>query len=88
MRFLIKFSYDGTNYVGFQNQPGLETIQGKLEEALTKINNNQKVTITATGRTDRKVHALCQYAHADLTVTITDKKLKRALNSNLPCYRN
>ncbi len=84
MRFLIKFSYDGTNYVGFQNQPGLETIQGKLEEALTKINNNQKVTITATGRTDRKVHALCQYAHADLTVTITDKKLKRALNSNLP----
>ena len=39
MRFLIKFSYDGTNYYGYQKQPGLATIEGKMEEALTKINN-------------------------------------------------
>lgn len=84
MRFLIKFSYDGSNYCGFQKQKGLETIEEKLEEALTKVNNGKKTTITATGRTDKKVHALVQYGHADIDVNITEKKLKRALNSNLP----
>lgn len=84
MRFLIKFSYDGTNYSGYQKQPGLNTIEGKLEEALTKINNGVKTTITSTGRTDKKVHALSQYGHADINVSITEYKLKRALNSNLP----
>jgi len=84
MRYLIKFSYDGTNYAGFQSQKGLETIQDKLEEALTKINNNHKTNVIATGRTDKGVHAISQYAHADINVNITEKKLKRALNSNLP----
>ena len=84
MRYLIKFSYDGTNYSGFQKQKGLNTIEEKLEEALTKINDSKKTTITATGRTDKGVHALCQYGHADIDVNITEKKLKRALNSNLP----
>ena len=84
MRFLIKFSYDGTSYNGYQSQPGLNTIQDKLEEALSIINNGIKTPITATGRTDKGVHALCQYAHADLSVNITEHKLKRAMNSNLP----
>ena len=34
MRFLIKFSYDGTNYNGFQKQPGLNTIEEEIEKAL------------------------------------------------------
>ena len=84
MRFLIKFSYDGTAYSGFQKQKGLDTIEKRLEDALTKVNNNKKTTITATGRTDKGVHALCQYGHTDLDVKITEYKLKRALNSNLP----
>ena len=84
MRYLIKFSYDGTNYSGFQKQKGLNTIEEKVEEALTKINNGKKTTITATGRTDKGVHALCQYGHADIDVNINEKKLKRAMNSNLP----
>ena len=84
MRYLIKFSYDGTNYSGFQKQPGLNTIEEEIEKALTKINDNKKARIVATGRTDKKVHALCQYGHTDIDVNITEKKLKRALNSNLP----
>lgn len=84
MRFLLKFSYDGTNYSGFQTQPGLNTIQQQLEMALEKVNNGQKTSICATGRTDKGVHALCQYAHTDLSIDITEAKLKRALNSNLP----
>ena len=84
MRFLIKFSYDGSSYCGYQKQPHKETIEEKLETALTKINAGKKTAVTATGRTDKKVHALCQYAHCDLDVNITEKNLKRALNSNLP----
>ena len=84
MRFLIKFSYDGSNFSGFQSQKGLRTIQEELENALTIVNNGNKTTITATGRTDKGVHELCQYGHADIDVNINEKKLKRALNSNLP----
>lgn len=84
MRFLVKFSYDGTNYHGFQYQKGLTTIQEMIETALTKINNNKKTTFTATGRTDKGVHAEVQYGHCDIDVNITEYKLKRAMNSVLP----
>ena len=84
MRFLIKFSYDGSAYCGYQSQPNMNTIQDLIENALEKINNGKKTPIIATGRTDKGVHALCQYGHADIDVEITEYKLKRALNSNLP----
>ena len=84
MRFLIKFSYDGSAYSGFQTQKGLASIQEKMEEALTKINNGKKTNLVASGRTDKGVNALCQCGHADIDVNITEKKLKRAMNSNLP----
>ncbi len=84
MRYLIKFAYDGTAYSGYQSQKGLNTIQKYIEEALQKVNAARKTPFTATGRTDKGVHALCQYGHADVDILITEKKLKRALNSNLP----
>src|SRR5699024_2603732 len=84
MRFLITLSYDGTNYKGFESQPGMYTIQEQIENALTKINNGKKTTFTSSGRTDKGVHAKMQCGHADLEVKITEYKLKRAMNSNLP----
>lgn len=84
MRFLIKFSYDGTAYAGYQTQPGQDTIQERLEKALKIINNDKETSVTSTGRTDKGVHAKVQYAHADIDVDITEYKLKRAMNSNLP----
>ena len=83
MRFLIRFSYDGTNFKGYQKQEGYRTIQGELEDALYKINNNKSVKVVAAGRTDKGVHAIDQVAHLDLDVDITPYKLKRALNSYL-----
>jgi tRNA pseudouridine38-40 synthase len=82
-RYLISFAYDATNYYGYQKQPGLKTVQGAIEEALTKINNNKKVVLHAASRTDRGVHALNQKAHFDIDVDITCYKLKRAINSNV-----
>lgn len=84
MRYLMTFSYDGTLYNGYQKQPDKNTIQDKIEESLTKINNNEFVSLVATGRTDKGVHALNQKAHFDLNTNIRTDKLKLALNSMLP----
>ncbi|MCI8346761.1 MAG: tRNA pseudouridine(38-40) synthase TruA [Bacilli bacterium] len=84
MRYLLTISYDGTNYCGYQAQPNFPTIQETLEMAIKKVNNNKKRILQSSGRTDKKVHALGQCAHVDLDIDITSKKLKRALNSNLP----
>lgn len=83
-RYLINFSYDGSNYNGYQKQKGLNTIQGKMEEALKYINNHKYTKFSSSGRTDAFVHAINQYGHADIDVNITEYKLKRALNSLLP----
>ena len=84
MRYLISFSYDGSNFNGYQKQEGLRTIEEELEKALKFINNNQDTPLFSSGRTDKGVHALKQKAHFDIDVEITEYKLKRALNSNLP----
>lgn len=84
MRYLIKFSYDGSGFSGYQAQPNLRTVQYEVEQAIQVVNKGLRKSIQASGRTDRGVHALCQYAHVDLDIDITPHKLKRALNSNLP----
>ncbi len=84
MRYLIKFSYDGTNFHGFESQPNYRTIEDELNKALAYINNGIDTKLVASGRTDKGVHALGQIAHVDITVSITKEKLKRALNSLLP----
>jgi tRNA pseudouridine38-40 synthase len=83
-RYLITFSYDGSDFKGYQKQPKLRTVQGEIEKALKKINNNEKVEINASGRTDALVHALNQKAHFDLELNITTDKLKQALNGLIP----
>lgn len=84
MRYLITFSYDGTNFNGYQRQDGLRTVQEEMEKALKYINGGIDTSITASGRTDKGVHALCGKAHVDIDVKITPYKLMRAMNSNLP----
>lgn len=84
MRYLITFSYDGSEFFGFQRQDGLRTVQEEIENALEFINNGYKTIINSSGRTDKGVHAICQKAHVDINVDITPYKLMRALNSNLP----
>lgn len=84
MRYFIKFSYDGSNYYGYQKQPRTKTIQGELEKALKKINSNKAVNVVASGRTDAGVHAYNQSAHFDLNKEISPFKLKEALNGLIP----
>lgn len=83
MRYLITFSYDGTSYHGYERQVGYKTIEEELNKALSFI-NNKKTKIVSSGRTDKGVHALAQTGHVDIDVSITEYKLKRAMNSLLP----
>lgn len=84
MRYLMTFSYDGTNYNGYQRQLNVKTIEGEIEKALCKINGNHEIFIHATGRTDAHVHALNQKAHFDIETKISPMQIKKALNSLLP----
>ena len=84
MRYLITFSYDGTNFHGFESQPEYRTIEDEINKVLTFINGGKKTKIVASGRTDKGVHAIAQTGHADIDVEITEYKLKRAMNSLLP----
>ena len=84
MRYLITFAYDGSKDKGYQKQPRVKTIQRELERALKEINNDKQVDVSASGRTDAKVHAYNQKAHFDLDIKITCDKLKQALNSLIP----
>lgn len=84
MRYLMTFSYDGSNYKGYQKQPNERTIQETIEKCLIRINSNEEVMIHASGRTDAKVHAINQKAHFNLTGYIPPVNLKKALNSLLP----
>lgn len=82
MRYLITFSYDGTLFYGYQKQPKLRTVESELESALKFISGGEDITIHSSGRTDRGVHAINQYAHFDLNKDITLFKLKCALNTH------
>jgi len=83
MRYLITFSYDGTNFHGFESQPNYRTIEDEMNKVLSYI-NNKDTKIVASGRTDKGVHAINQTGHVDIDVDITEYKLKRAMNSLLP----
>ena len=84
MRYRIDFSYDGTNFNGYQIQPGLRTVQGDLEKAISYLNRQTATGVQSSGRTDKGVHAINQVAHFDLNIDIPLDKIKRGLNSNLP----
>jgi tRNA pseudouridine38-40 synthase len=82
-RIRIELSYDGTDYHGWQVQPGLATVQGTLEAVLADI-DKQPVHVHGSGRTDAGVHALAQVAAFDLSHPIPVENLRRAMNRVLP----
>jgi tRNA pseudouridine38-40 synthase len=84
VRYRARVEYDGTDFAGFQIQPGARTVQGELEAALTRISGGSRVRVAAAGRTDAGVHAIGQ------VIAFTDPKgrsateLARALDALLP----
>ena len=86
-RVKLIIEYDGTNYVGWQNQRNQRSIQGEIEKSLKVF--NQTVIVYGAGRTDAGVHALKQVAHFDLDrLEISEKKILHALNFYLKKGKN
>lgn len=79
----LTLAYDGTEYSGWQIQPGQPTIQGELQAALGRVTNEGPLP-QGSGRTDAGVHALGQVASFLLEAPIPAESLRRALNRTLP----
>lgn len=82
-RLRFKVAYDGTDFNGWQVQPGLPTVQGVLEEVVSGIEGSH-VDVVGSGRTDAGVHALAQVAAVSLKNPIPPHNFRRAVNRLLP----
>ena len=88
MRIALGLQYDGSSYSGWQSQLSLNTVQDKLEAAITRFvgdnTTDELVRIITAGRTDTGVHALGQVVHFDVNVEREDWSWVRGINSFLP----
>src|SRR5271156_4988578 len=79
----LTIAYDGSEFHGWQLQPGVPTIQGALIDAANKI-TQERILIHGASRTDAGVHALGQVAHFKTQSALSATEFQRALNALLP----
>lgn len=82
-RIMLTVAYDGTDYHGWQYQPGVATIEGELNHHLSQL-LQEEITVIGASRTDTGVHGLCNLAVFDTQTQIPPEKLSYALNRRLP----
>jgi tRNA pseudouridine38-40 synthase len=80
----VTLSYDGTDFQGWQTQPGFRTVQETLEAAIAKLTGEERIRVNASGRTDAGVHALGQVANFYSVTQLPPDVLVRAINAHLP----
>jgi tRNA pseudouridine38-40 synthase len=84
-RFRLLIAYDGRPFKGWQRQAdGVVTVQGRVEEALTRMNGGRAVALTGASRTDAGVHAEGQVAVFDYEGPIRPKRWLKGLNALTP----
>ncbi len=84
---LLTIEYDGSEFSGWQRQPSRRTVQGELEQVLSKVCGTP-IQINGTSRTDAGVHALGQRASFKLESGIPTDKIKLAANNILAGGKN
>lgn len=82
-RIKLVIAYDGTNYCGWQLQPGKPTIEAELNRALSEL-LKEEITVIGASRTDSGVHALGNVAVFDTHCVIPAEKICLAVNQRLP----
>jgi len=83
VRYFIHFAYDGTNYHGWQIQPGAVSVQEELQKALTTL-LRRSMEVVGAGRTDAGVHARHMVAHFDYDAELDCNQLAFRLGRILP----
>ena len=79
----LTLNYDGTDFHGWQTQPGLRTVQETLEGALAAL-TGERIRVNASGRTDTGVHAVGQVVNFRSETKLAPEVLVRAINAHLP----
>jgi tRNA pseudouridine38-40 synthase len=82
-RYRATVEYDGTQYHGWQFQPGLTTVQAAIEASLMRLYGTP-IRVHGAGRTDAGVHAQGQVIHFDANEKFAPDRLLAALNGTLP----
>ena len=80
----LTIRYDGTDYFGWQRQPGRRTVQETLENAIASITCEERVRVNVSGRTDAGVHAVAQVANVYSATKLPCQTLLKAINAKLP----
>src|SRR6516162_8250639 len=80
----LTLSYDGTDFNGWQTQPGYRTVQETLEQAIAKLTAEERIRANASGRTDTGVHAVGQVVNFYSATQHPLDVVVRASNANLP----
>jgi tRNA pseudouridine38-40 synthase len=76
-------AYDGTDFHGWQQQAGLRTVQGVLEQAVRRVVRHQ-ADLVGCGRTDAGVHAAGHVSSFDTTCELAADRLRHAVGARLP----
>ncbi|MGK2850932.1 MAG: tRNA pseudouridine(38-40) synthase TruA [Candidatus Limnocylindrales bacterium] len=84
MRYRARVEYDGTDFAGFQVNPGKRTVQGVLEDALVRLGDGEHQRVDGAGRTDAGVHATGQVIAFPYSGRLSVPELGRALDALLP----
>lgn len=83
MRIALGVEYDGTGFAGWEQQPGVRTVEGAVTEALGKV-ADQPVRVFCAGRTDAGVHAWGQVIHMESPAVRDMRAWVQGGNANLP----
>lgn len=83
MRIALGIEYDGSGYFGWQRQAEVDSVQGQLEQALSKV-ANEPISLFCAGRTDAGVHATGQVVHFDTNAVRNEGAWTLGVNANLP----
>src|SRR5260370_17822768 len=79
----LTLAYDGTDFSGWQIQPGQPTVQGAISDVLENL-TQQRLQIQGAGRTDAGVHAAGQVANFKTEAELGADEFQSAFNALLP----